>query len=103
MDSADSDSGSAGLRKALVSQGELQQRANTTAILRAKLANPHVPPKHQVQITLINFSVTIVGVEEQLLGQKGQVAKDPERTAAYFTEINQLVEFGYVRRVPLSL
>ncbi|KAL7875326.1 hypothetical protein SRHO_G00062960 [Serrasalmus rhombeus] len=38
-------------------------------LLHTKLANPHVPPERQAQTTLINFSVTRVGLEEQLLGQ----------------------------------
>ncbi|NWI39535.1 DYH9 protein, partial [Picathartes gymnocephalus] len=36
-------------------------------ILHTKLANPHFPPELQAQCTLINFSVTRDGLEEQLL------------------------------------
>ena len=37
-------------------------------ILQTKLANPHYKPEMQAQTTLINFTVTIDGLEEQLLG-----------------------------------
>ncbi|EFN60879.1 Dynein beta chain, ciliary [Camponotus floridanus] len=37
-------------------------------ILQTKLANPHYKPEMQAQTTLINFTVTKDGLEEQLLG-----------------------------------
>ncbi|XP_013170954.1 PREDICTED: dynein beta chain, ciliary-like [Papilio xuthus] len=38
-------------------------------LLQTKLANPHYQPEMQAQCTLINFTVTRDGLEEQLLGE----------------------------------
>lgn len=38
-------------------------------ILQTKLANPHYKPEMQAQTTLINFTVTRDGLEEQLLAE----------------------------------
>ena len=49
--------------------------------IQTKLANPHYKPEMQAQATLINFTVTKDGLEEQLLAEV--VAKerpDLERT-----------------------
>ena len=37
--------------------------------LQTKLANPHYKPEMQAQATLINFTVTRDGLEEQLLAE----------------------------------
>ena len=37
--------------------------------LQTKLANPHYKPEIAAQTTLVNFCVTEVGLEEQLLAQ----------------------------------
>lgn len=38
-------------------------------IVQTKLANPHYKPEMQAQATLINFTVTRDGLEEQLLAE----------------------------------
>ena len=38
-------------------------------ILQTKLANPHYKPEMQAQATLINFTVTRDGLEDQLLAE----------------------------------
>ncbi|XP_019728452.1 dynein heavy chain 11, axonemal isoform X3 [Hippocampus comes] len=48
---------------------ECEYNSKFQLILHTKLANPHFPPELQAQTTLINFTVTPVGLEEQLLGQ----------------------------------
>ncbi|XP_049439851.1 dynein axonemal heavy chain 11 [Epinephelus fuscoguttatus] len=48
---------------------ECEYNSNFKLIIHTKLANPHFPPELQAQTTLINFTVTPVGLEEQLLGQ----------------------------------
>ena len=37
--------------------------------MQTKLANPHYKPEMQAQATLINFTVTLDGLEEQLLAE----------------------------------
>uniref|UniRef100_A0A7N6BNC5 AAA+ ATPase domain-containing protein n=1 Tax=Anabas testudineus TaxID=64144 RepID=A0A7N6BNC5_ANATE len=48
---------------------ECEYNSNFQLIIHTKLANPHFPPELQAQTTLINFTVTPIGLEEQLLGQ----------------------------------
>ncbi|XP_061632559.1 dynein axonemal heavy chain 11 isoform X3 [Phyllopteryx taeniolatus] len=48
---------------------ECEYNSDFRLILHTKLANPHFPPELQAQTTLINFTVTPAGLEEQLLGQ----------------------------------
>ncbi|KAM3614782.1 uncharacterized protein V6R79_018954 [Siganus canaliculatus] len=48
---------------------ECEYNSNFQLILHTKLANPHFPPELQAQTTLINFTVTPAGLEQQLLGQ----------------------------------
>ncbi|KAI3360460.1 hypothetical protein L3Q82_002355 [Scortum barcoo] len=48
---------------------ECEYNSNFRLIIHTKMANPQFPPELQAQTTLINFTVTPVGLEEQLLGQ----------------------------------
>ncbi|XP_025160705.1 dynein beta chain, ciliary-like [Harpegnathos saltator] len=55
-------------------------------ILQTKLANPHYKPEMQAQTTLINFTVTKDGLEEQLLGAVVKAERpDLESTKAELT------------------
>ena len=40
---------------------------NFKLYMTTKLANPHYPPEVCIKVTLINFTVTMTGLEEQLL------------------------------------
>ena len=46
---------------------EIDYDSNFKLILHTKLANPHYKPEMQAQTTLINFTVTKAGLEDQLL------------------------------------
>ena len=46
---------------------EVEYSSNFRLILHTKLANPHYKPEMQAQTTLINFTVTVDGLEDQLL------------------------------------
>ncbi|XP_011314378.1 dynein beta chain, ciliary-like [Fopius arisanus] len=56
-------------------------------VLQTKLANPHYKPEMQAQTTLINFTVTKDGLEEQLLGDVVKAERpDLESTKAELTK-----------------
>nr|XP_032294976.1 dynein heavy chain 9, axonemal [Drosophila virilis] len=65
------------LSRALIKKGrylrigekEMEFNPNFRLILHTKLANPHYKPEMQAQTTLINFTVTPDGLEEQLLAE----------------------------------
>eukprot|EP01135_Chromosphaera_perkinsii_P002940 Nk52_evm51s230 gene=Nk52_evmTU51s230 len=46
---------------------EVEYDSRFRLIIQTKLANPHYPPEIQAQTTLINFTVTQEGLEDQLL------------------------------------
>lgn len=46
---------------------ELSLSPNFNLFLHTKLSNPHYPPEIQAECTLINFTVTENGLEDQLL------------------------------------
>jgi dynein heavy chain len=48
---------------------EVEFHKDFKLFLHTKLGNPHFPPEIQAECTLINFTVTILGLEDQLLVQ----------------------------------
>ena len=48
---------------------EVEYHPRFRMIIQTKLANPHYKPEIQAQATLINFTVTRTGLEDQLLAE----------------------------------
>lgn len=48
---------------------EVEYNPEFRLLLHTKLANPHYKPEMQAQTTLINFTVTRDGLEDQLLAE----------------------------------
>ena len=55
------------LRYIKIGDKEVEFHPRFRLILHTKLANPHYKPEMQAQTSLINFTVTIDGLEDQLL------------------------------------
>ena len=65
---------------------QVEYNNNFKLILHTKMANPHYKPEMQAQTTLINFTVTIDGLEDQLLAAVvSKERPDLERTKAELT------------------
>ncbi|XP_032221173.2 dynein beta chain, ciliary [Nematostella vectensis] len=66
---------------------EVEYHADFRMILHTKLANPHYKPEMQAQTTLINFTVTREGLEDQLLADVvSKERPDLEETKAKLTQ-----------------
>ena len=48
---------------------EVEYHPKFRLLMQTKLANPHYKPEMQAQATLINFTVTRDGLEDQLLAE----------------------------------
>jgi dynein heavy chain len=80
-------------RRSLVQIGDKEVEFNDKfkLFLQTKLANPHFKPEIQAQTTVINFTVTLDGLEEQLLGNVVKHEKPglEEEKAALITQMNE--------------
>ncbi|OAJ37788.1 hypothetical protein BDEG_21780 [Batrachochytrium dendrobatidis JEL423] len=66
---------------------EVEYDSRFKLILQTRLANPHYPPEVQAQTTLINFTVTLAGLEDQLLADVVNIERpDLEKTKADLTK-----------------
>lgn len=64
---------------------EVEYNSNFRLILHTKMANPHYKPEMQAQSTLINFTVTRDGLEDQLLAEVVKAERpDLEELKVYF-------------------
>ncbi|GMH98843.1 hypothetical protein TrLO_g14194 [Triparma laevis f. longispina] len=50
-----------------IGENEVEYNKDFKLFLHTKLSNPHYPPEVQAETTLVNFSVTLQGLEDQLL------------------------------------
>jgi dynein heavy chain len=81
-----------GTRKLVqIGDREVEFNAKFKLFLQTKLANPHFKPEIQAQTTVINFTVTLDGLEEQLLGNVVKHEKPglEEEKAALITQMNE--------------
>jgi dynein heavy chain len=86
---------------------EVQVDPNFRLYLHTKLSNPHYPPEVQAETTLVNFSVTQIGLEEQLLAMvvRNERSDLAEQRAALILQQNlftikvKQLEDGILRRL----
>ena len=65
---------------------EVEYHPKFRMTIQTKLANPHYKPEMQAQCTLINFTVTRDGLEDQLLAEVVATERpDLEKTKVPFT------------------
>jgi hypothetical protein len=65
---------------------EVEYNSNFQLILQTKLANPHYKPEMQAQTTLINFTVTRDGLEDQLLAEVVKAERPDLEELKVYTE-----------------
>jgi len=73
---------------------EVEYNPSFRLILHTKLANPHYKPEMQAQTSLINFTVTRDGLEDQLLAEVVKAERpDLEELKVSIEESLDLVAF----------
>ena len=71
---------------------EVEYNPKFRLVLHTKLSNPHYPPEIQAETTLINFTVTETGLEDQLLALTVNKER-PDLEATKTQIVNQNTEF----------
>eukprot|EP00041_Stephanoeca_diplocostata_P039521 m.1633795 g.1633795 ORF g.1633795 m.1633795 type:complete len:4492 (+) comp25411_c0_seq1:204-13679(+) len=80
-------------RAIMIGDKEVEYNKNFKLILHTKMGNPHYKPEMQAQCTLINFTVTQSGLEDQLLADVvgAERADLQEQKAALTKEQNEFM------------
>ena len=65
-----------------IGDGEIDYDPNFQLYVSTKMPNPHYLPEVCIKVTIINFTVTKQGLEDQLLGDV--VVKERKKFLAYF-------------------
>lgn len=60
--------GEGGIKQIRLGDSVKDYDVNFRLYMTSKMPNPHYPPEVCIKVTLINFTVTFEGLEEQLLG-----------------------------------
>jgi len=60
--------GEGGIKQIKLGESTQDYDDNFVLFMTSKMPNPHYPPEVCIKVTLINFTVTFEGLEEQLLG-----------------------------------
>jgi dynein heavy chain len=71
---------------------EVEYSPGFRLVLHTKLSNPHYPPELQAELTLVNFTVTPLGLEDQLLSLVIRKER-PDLAARKAAVIHQANEF----------
>jgi dynein heavy chain len=79
---------------------EIEYHPDFRLILQTKLANPHYKPEMQAQTTLINFTVTKDGLEDQLLADvvakvRFHSSENPFKSSFIGTSRSRTFEIGF--------
>lgn len=80
------------LRAIKIGDKEIEYNTSFRLILHTKLANPHYKPEMQAQSTLVNFTVTRDGLEDQLLAEVVKAERPDLEELKVTTDVEPLLE-----------
>jgi dynein heavy chain len=79
-----------------IGEREIDFNPKFRLILHTKLGNPHYKPEMQAQTTLINFTVTKDGLEEQLLAEVVKVERPDLESHKVYTTLISMYQNKYI-------